>query len=167
MVQTRQKVSKIVPKCPKMPQNAHFKRIVVRTDLFLFVLLFYYHTGYASMCGHGVICLGRFAVDYGFVKNPTAPETVVDIQAPCGIIRAFVDYDGKRTGKVSVKASHNHMLSSENVNRKIDGGCCCCCCCCLPGGIYPGDRKPFSPVTHEMPLFPGPILGEQPFQERC
>ena len=52
------------------------------------------------MCGHGVICLGRFAIDYGFVKNPTVPETVVDIQAPCGIIRAFVDYDGKRTGKV-------------------------------------------------------------------
>lgn len=63
-------------------------------------VIFIHNDGYASMCGHGVICLGRFAVDYGFVKNPSSPEAVVDIQAPCGIIRAFVDYDGKRTGKV-------------------------------------------------------------------
>ena len=44
MLQTRQKVFRIVPKCPKlsqnvpkcpkMSQNAHFRRIVVRTDLF-------------------------------------------------------------------------------------------------------------------------------------
>ena len=35
MLQTRQKVFRIVPKCPKMSQNAHFRRIVVRTDLFI------------------------------------------------------------------------------------------------------------------------------------
>lgn len=63
-------------------------------------VIFIHNEGYASMCGHGVICLGRLAVDYGFVANPTKPETVVNIQAPCGLIRAFTEYDGKRTGKV-------------------------------------------------------------------
>ena len=52
------------------------------------------------MCGHAVICLGRFAIDYGLVKRPSSPETRVDIQCPCGVVRAFVDYDGHETGKV-------------------------------------------------------------------
>jgi len=79
------------------PDEGHEDRNGEKADM---AVIFIHNEGYASMCGHGVICLGRFAVDYGFVKNPTVPETVVDIQAPCGIIRAFVDYDGKRTGKV-------------------------------------------------------------------
>ena len=32
-VQTRQKCFRIVPSCPKLSQNAHFRRIVVQTDL--------------------------------------------------------------------------------------------------------------------------------------
>ena len=59
--------------------------------------------GYSTMCGHAVICLGRFAVDYGLVKSPSSPETRVDIQCPCGVVRAFVDYDGKKTGKVNLR----------------------------------------------------------------
>ena len=38
MLQTRRKSSKLsrnVPKCRKMSQNVHFRRIVVRTDLFI------------------------------------------------------------------------------------------------------------------------------------
>jgi len=79
------------------PDAGHEDKNGEKADM---AVIFIHNDGYASMCGHGVICLGRFAIDYGFVKNPTVPETVVDIQAPCGIIRAFVDYDGKRTGKV-------------------------------------------------------------------
>jgi len=63
-------------------------------------VLFIHNEGYSTMCGHAVICLGRFAVDYGLVKSPSSPETRVDIQCPCGVVRAFVDYDGKKTGKV-------------------------------------------------------------------
>ena len=33
IVQTRHKVFRIVPKCLKLSQNAHFRRIVVRMDL--------------------------------------------------------------------------------------------------------------------------------------
>ena len=32
------KMSQVVPKCPEMSQNAHFRRIVVRRDLFLELL---------------------------------------------------------------------------------------------------------------------------------
>jgi len=79
------------------PDAGHEDKNGEKADM---AVIFIHNDGYASMCGHGVICLGRFAVDFGFVKNPTIPETVVDIQAPCGIVRAFVDYDGKMTGKV-------------------------------------------------------------------
>ena len=38
MLQTRQHVFRIGSKCPKMSQNVHFIRIVVRTDLFVLCL---------------------------------------------------------------------------------------------------------------------------------
>ena len=52
------------------------------------------------MCGHAVICLGRFAIDYGLVKGLSSPRMKVNIQCPCGVVSAFTDYDGKKTGKV-------------------------------------------------------------------
>ena len=61
--------------------------------------LFIHNEGYSPMCGHGVIALGHFAVDNGYVK-PQIPETVVAVQCPCGLVNAFVEYDGKKTGRV-------------------------------------------------------------------
>ena len=49
------------------------------------------------MCGHGVIALGRYAIDYKLVK-PVSPETQVKMQCPCGLVTAHVDYDAE-TGK--------------------------------------------------------------------
>ncbi|XP_022088997.1 trans-L-3-hydroxyproline dehydratase-like [Acanthaster planci] len=64
-------------------------------------VLFTHNEGYSTMCGHGVIALGRFAVDHGFVK-PQQPETEVAVQCPCGLVRAFVEYneERKKTGQV-------------------------------------------------------------------
>jgi len=62
--------------------------------------IFLHNEGYSSMCGHGVISLGRYLVDKGFVKNPTIPETVVNIQCPCGLVETRIQYDGKKTGAV-------------------------------------------------------------------
>ena len=39
-------------------------------------VLFMHNAGYSTMCGHAVIALGRYAVDYGLVKK-TAPLTHV------------------------------------------------------------------------------------------
>ena len=49
------------------------------------------------MCGHAVIALGRYAIDYNLVR-PISPQTQVKIQCPCGLVTAQVDYDAK-TGK--------------------------------------------------------------------
>ena len=49
------------------------------------------------MCGHGVIALGHYAIDYKMVK-PVSPETQVKMQCPCGLVAARVDHDAE-TGK--------------------------------------------------------------------
>ncbi|KAJ3607231.1 hypothetical protein NHX12_026743 [Muraenolepis orangiensis] len=64
-------------------------------------VLFMHNQGYSTMCGHAVIALGRFAVDYKLVREPpTAPETQVNIHCPCGLVKAFVEYSEGRTGGV-------------------------------------------------------------------
>lgn len=55
--------------------------------------------GYSTMCGHACISLGRYAIDYKFVK-PVSPETLVNIQCPCGLVPVYVQYDSE-TGKTS------------------------------------------------------------------
>ncbi|KAM3920182.1 trans-3-hydroxy-L-proline dehydratase [Leptodactylus fuscus] len=62
-------------------------------------VLFMHNAGYSTMCGHAVIALGRFAVDYGLV-DPQGPETPINIHCPCGIVRAYVSYSGGRSGPV-------------------------------------------------------------------
>ena len=47
------------------------------------------------MCGHAVIALGRYAIDYGIV----APETRVNIQCPCGLVSVFVEYSNGKSGR--------------------------------------------------------------------
>lgn len=63
-------------------------------------VLFMHNEGYSTMCGHAVIALGRFAVDYGLVKTPTSPETQINIHCPCGLVKAFVEYNNSKTGAV-------------------------------------------------------------------
>ncbi|KAJ8269969.1 hypothetical protein GJAV_G00108800 [Gymnothorax javanicus] len=63
-------------------------------------VLFMHNNGYSTMCGHAVIALGRFAVDYGLVKAPVSPETQVNIHCPCGLVRAFVEHANGKTGGV-------------------------------------------------------------------
>ena len=66
-------------------------------------VLFMHNEGYSTMCGHAVIALGRYAVDRGIVAA-AAPETRVNIQCPCGLVRARVEVavgaQGPRTGAV-------------------------------------------------------------------
>lgn len=64
-----------------------------------FGVIFLNNTGYSPHCGHGVIALATAAVELGWVER-ISPETRVGIDAPCGFIEAFVEWDGKRTGTV-------------------------------------------------------------------
>ncbi|CAL1586405.1 unnamed protein product [Knipowitschia caucasica] len=63
-------------------------------------VLFMHNEGYSTMCGHAVIALGRFAVDYKLVKEPRSPETQVNIHCPCGLVKAFVEVSDGQTGAV-------------------------------------------------------------------
>jgi trans-L-3-hydroxyproline dehydratase len=62
-------------------------------------VLFIHNEGYSTMCGHAVIALGRWAVDSGLVPA-TEPEAQVNIQCPCGLVRARVAVEGGRAGAV-------------------------------------------------------------------
>ncbi|MCQ1774391.1 proline racemase family protein [Neorhizobium galegae] len=64
-----------------------------------FGVIFVHNEGYSDHCGHGVIALATAAVELGWVR-PAAPETRVGIDAPCGFIEAFVQWDGRSTGEV-------------------------------------------------------------------
>ncbi|XP_062858304.1 trans-L-3-hydroxyproline dehydratase isoform X2 [Trichomycterus rosablanca] len=63
-------------------------------------VLFMHNEGYSTMCGHAIIALGRFAIDYSLVKNLTSPETQINIHCPCGLVKAFVEYSNGKTGAV-------------------------------------------------------------------
>jgi len=64
-----------------------------------FGIIFLNNMGYSPHCGHGVIALATAAVELGWVERK-APETRVGIDAPCGFIEAFVEWDGVRAGVV-------------------------------------------------------------------
>ena len=58
-----------------------------------------HNEGYSDHCGHGVIALATAAVELGWVQR-TEPETRVGIDAPCGFIEAFVQWDGAHANGV-------------------------------------------------------------------
>ncbi|MGO7761366.1 proline racemase family protein [Rhizobium ruizarguesonis] len=64
-----------------------------------FGVIFAHNEGYSDHCGHGVIALSSAAVLLGWVER-TCPETRVVIDAPCGRIEAFVEWNGAEVGKV-------------------------------------------------------------------
>lgn len=55
-----------------------------------FGVIFLHNDGYSTMCGHGVIALGRVAVETGFVE-PTPPVTTIGMDTPAGLVTAAVD----------------------------------------------------------------------------
>jgi proline racemase len=73
-------------------------------------VLFIHNEGYSTMCGHATIALGRYAVDTGIVK-PVAPETIVRLQCPCGLVRIRVEVDKTPQGFVTGAASFESVPS--------------------------------------------------------
>ncbi|XP_072284953.1 trans-3-hydroxy-L-proline dehydratase [Pyxicephalus adspersus] len=79
-------------------------------------VLFMHNEGYSTMCGHAVIALGRFAVDYGLV-DPQGPETPVNIHCPCGVVRAYVSHNEGRSREVRFHSVPAFTLcTDETVN---------------------------------------------------
>ena len=76
--------------------------------------------GYSTMCGHAVLALGRYAIDYKLVK-PVSPETQVKIQCPCGLVTAHVEYDAN-TGKSGQTRFESVPAFAFAVNQTIHVG---------------------------------------------
>ena len=68
------------------------------------------------MCGHAIIALGRYAIDYNLVK-PVSPETLVKIQCPCGLVTARVKYENNKSGAVTLESTPAFAFS---VNQTIN-----------------------------------------------
>uniref|UniRef100_G1RSQ1 trans-L-3-hydroxyproline dehydratase n=1 Tax=Nomascus leucogenys TaxID=61853 RepID=G1RSQ1_NOMLE len=81
-------------------------------------VLFLHNEGYSSMCGHAVVALGRFALDFGLVPAPPAGtrEARVNIHCPCGLVTAFVACeDGRSHGPVRFHSVPAFVLATDLV----------------------------------------------------
>ncbi|TIQ58218.1 MAG: proline racemase, partial [Mesorhizobium sp.] len=66
-------------------------------------VLFMHNEGYSTMCGHGIVALGRYAVDERLVARQE-PVTIVNIEAPCGLVVASVEVQDGKAGAVSFES---------------------------------------------------------------
>lgn len=83
-------------------------------------VLFIHNEGYSTMCGHAIIALGRYAIDYGLV-NAVEPMTTVNIECPCGLVRAEVEVSDGKTGNVRFSSVPSFMFAS-NLSLHLPGG---------------------------------------------
>ncbi|XP_077968191.1 trans-L-3-hydroxyproline dehydratase-like [Styela clava] len=78
--------------------------------------IFMHNEGYGTMCGHAIIALGRYCVDYNIVEAKE-PETLVNIQCPCGLIPTYVSYGNGLSGRVRFQSVPSFVLKMDvNVN---------------------------------------------------
>ncbi len=75
-------------------------------------VLFLHNEGYSTMCGHAIIALGRYAVDQGLVEK-TEPETIVHIEAPCGLVTAHVTVENGKAGNVAFDSVSCFLFAGE------------------------------------------------------
>ncbi|MDP2121220.1 MAG: proline racemase family protein [Hoeflea sp.] len=77
-------------------------------------VLFMHNEGYSTMCGHAIIALGRYAVDQGLVP-PGTDVTVVNIECPCGMVRAEVTMRDGRPAEVSFESVPSFLFARDQV----------------------------------------------------
>lgn len=79
-------------------------------------VLFMHNEGYSTMCGHGIIALGRYVVDNELVEI-TEPETTIRFDCPCGLVEANVAVSNGRAGAVSFKSVPSFVYSLDHLIR--------------------------------------------------
>ncbi len=84
-------------------------------------VLFLHNEGYSTMCGHAVIALGRWAVDSGRVAA-REPETPVNIQCPCGLVRTLVSVQSGRAGAVRFRSVPAFAFARQRIVETRDWG---------------------------------------------
>jgi len=77
-------------------------------------VLFMHNEGYSTMCGHAIIALGRYAVDQGLV--PAGMDvTHVNIECPCGMVRAEVTMRDGKAADVSFESVPSFVFARDKV----------------------------------------------------
>lgn len=79
-----------------------------------FGILFLHNEGYSTMCGHAIIGISTLAVEMGWVAVQE-PETVIQIDAPCGRITAFVQVDQGKVQQVRFHCVPSFVLGLDLV----------------------------------------------------
>ncbi len=64
--------------------------VVTPSSVADFGVVFLHNEGYSTMCGHATIAIAKLAVEAGWVEK-AEPLTEMTIEAPCGILKAFVN----------------------------------------------------------------------------
>ncbi len=77
-------------------------------------VLFMHNEGYSTMCGHAIIALGRYAVDQGLVP-PGRDVTQVNIECPCGMVRAEVTMHEGRAADVSFESVPSFLFARDQM----------------------------------------------------
>ncbi|MEP3435572.1 MAG: proline racemase family protein [Hoeflea sp.] len=75
-------------------------------------VLFMHNEGYSTMCGHAIVALGRYAVDQGLVP-PGETVTLVNIECPCGLVRAEVTMQGGKPAEVSFESVPSFLFARD------------------------------------------------------
>ena len=73
-------------------------------------VLFMHNEGYSTMCGHAIIALGRYAVDQGLVA-PDGDRATVNIECPCGMVRAEVAIRDGKAADVSFESVPSFLFA--------------------------------------------------------
>lgn len=75
-------------------------------------VLFMHNEGYSTMCGHAIIALGRYAVDQGMVE-PDGDRAMVNIECPCGLVRAEVTIRDGKAADVSFESVPSFLFAGD------------------------------------------------------
>ena len=106
------------------------------------------------MCGHAIISLGRYAVDYNLVE-PVSPETKVNIQCPCGLVHAYMQYNSE-TGQTGSVRFHSVPASAFAVDQTIDVGK-------KEGKVKMGEKRGSVCLSTTPPILIWPVNGDFKF----
>lgn len=84
-------------------------------------VLFVHNEGFSTMCGHGIIALGKVLIDTGLVQVHE-PSTRLTIDTPAGQVRAQVDVENGKAGTVTFRNVESFIVELDAVVQVPDLG---------------------------------------------
>ncbi len=77
-----------------------------------FGVIFLHNEGYSTMCGHGIIAVTKVALETGLLEM-RAPETVVKIDTPAGLVTARAAVNAGRVERVAFRNVPSFVLALD------------------------------------------------------